>query len=56
MGMSVHAETRKKTLVEMLHEHDLSVSYDRVLKISAQLEEATVSKEVQDGVVCPPVL
>ena len=44
MGMSVHAKTRKRTLVEMLHEHGISISYDRVLEISAQLGEATVSK------------
>eukprot|EP00745_Piridium_sociabile_P026562 TRINITY_DN4240_c0_g2_i9.p1 TRINITY_DN4240_c0_g2~~TRINITY_DN4240_c0_g2_i9.p1 ORF type:complete len:1084 (-),score=281.98 TRINITY_DN4240_c0_g2_i9:490-3741(-) len=54
--MSVHAKTRKRTLVEMLHEHGIGISYDRVLEISAQLGEATVSKYVDDGVVCPPVL
>ena len=56
MGMSVHAKTRKRTLVEMLHEHGISISYDRVLEISAQLGEATLSKDVKDGVVCPPIL
>ncbi|KAJ8379036.1 hypothetical protein AAFF_G00232050 [Aldrovandia affinis] len=30
--------------------------YARVLEISAQLGDATVSKYVEDGVVCPPVL
>ena len=40
----------------MLHEHGVSISYDRVLEISAQLGDATVSKYVEDGVVCPPVL
>ena len=42
--------------MEMLHEHGIGISYDRVLEISAQLGEATVSKYVDDGVVCPPVL
>ena len=56
MGMSVHAKTRKRTLVGMLHEHGISISYDRVLEISAHLGEATVSKYVEDGVVCPPIL
>ncbi|KAJ8046458.1 hypothetical protein HOLleu_05132 [Holothuria leucospilota] len=37
MGMYVFAKTRKKSLVELLHEHGISVSYDRVLEISAQL-------------------
>lgn len=35
MGMSVNGKTRKRTLVEMLHEHGISISYDRVLEISA---------------------
>lgn len=56
MGMSVYTKTRKRKLVEMLNEHGISISYDRVLEISAQLGDATVSKYVKDGVVCPPVL
>jgi len=56
MGMSVYTKTRKRKLVEMLNEHGISISYDRVLQISAQLGDATVSKYVEDGVVCPPVL
>ena len=56
MGLSIFAKTRKKSLVEMLHEHGLCISYDRVLEISAQLGDATVSKYVEEGVVCPPVL
>ena len=34
----------------------MSISYDRVLEISGQLGDATVSKYVEEGVVCPPVL
>jgi len=56
MGLSVFAKTRKRALVEMLHEHGLSISYDRVLEISAQLGDAVVNRYVEDGVVCPPVL
>ena len=36
----------------MLHENGLSISYDRVLEISAQLGEAVFAH----GVICPPVL
>ena len=43
-------------MLEMLHKHGISISCDRVLEISAQLGDATVSKYVEDGVVCPPVL
>ena len=56
MGMAVYAKTRKRNLVEMLHDHGMSISFDRVLEISAQLGDATVSKYVEEGVVCPPVL
>ena len=40
----------------MLYEHDLAISYDRVLEITAQLGEAAVSKYVEDGLVCPTFL
>ena len=40
----------------MLHDNGLSITYDRVLEISAQLGEAVVAQYVDDGVVCPPVL
>ena len=40
----------------MLHENGLSISYTRVLEISAQLGEAVVAQYVKDGEVCPPVL
>ena len=56
LGMSVYAKTRKRMLVEMLHEHGISPSYDRVLEVSAQLGDATVRKYMKDGVVCPQVL
>ncbi|KAM3625711.1 uncharacterized protein V6R79_016387 [Siganus canaliculatus] len=36
--------------------NEIGISYDRVLEISAQLGDATVSKYVEDGVVCLTVL
>ena len=54
--MSVHATTRKRHLVEMLHDHGLSIPYDRVLDISALLGDAAVARYVEEGVVCPPKL
>ena len=56
IGMSIYARTRKRHFIEILHDRGISVSYDRVLEISAQLEEAVVTKYVQDGVVCLPRL
>ena len=40
----------------MLHDHGISISYDRVLEVSAQLGDAAVAKYVEDGVVCQPDL
>ena len=56
IGLSVLANTRRRKLVEMLHANGLSISYDRVLEISAELGDAVVAKYIGDGVVCPPEL
>ena len=53
MGISVYAKTRKRLLVEMFHEHGLSIPYDRLLEVSAQLGDAAVNKYMEEGVVCP---
>ena len=37
VGISVHAKTRSRDLVETLHDLQISVSYDRVLAISTDL-------------------
>ena len=55
-GMHMFAKTRKRQLIDMLHENGLSISYTWVLEISAQLGEAVVAQYVEDGAVCPPVL
>ena len=54
--MSVFAKTRKRKLIEMLRENGLSISYDRVMEISAELGDAVVAKYTEEGVVCPPEL
>ena len=46
----------EKVLVELLHDHVLSIPYDRVLQISAQLGDAAVARYTVDGVVCPSEL
>ena len=56
VGMSVFAKTRKRQLIDILHDNEVSISYDRVLQLSAQLGEAVVAQYVEDGVVCPQVL
>ena len=56
IGMSVFAKTRRKKLIEMFHANGLSISYNRVLQISAELGDAVVSKYIREGVVCPSEL
>ena len=56
MGFYVFAKMMKRQVIEMIHENELSISYDRVIEISAQLGEAVVAQYVEDGVICPPVL
>lgn len=56
VGLYVFSKTRKRQLVEMLSENGLSISYDRVLELSAQLGDAVIDQYIEDGVVCPPVL
>ena len=37
VGLMLHAHTRKKELVDRLHHLGISISYDRVLRLSAQM-------------------
>ena len=56
IGMSTYAKTRKRLLVELLHDRGVSIPYDRVLEISAQLGDAAVNQYNAEGVVCPTIL
>ena len=56
IGMSTYAKTRKRLLVELLHDHGVSIPYDRVLEISAQLGDTAVNQYNAEGVVCPTIL
>ena len=38
LGLMTHAETRKRTLVDKLYNLGLSISYDRVLELSTDME------------------
>ena len=43
-------------LVDMLQYNGVSISYHRVIQISAQLGDASGRQFEEDGVVCPLVL
>ena len=38
------AKTRKRQLIDILHQYDICISYDRVLEISSQMGEALVER------------
>ena len=56
LGLLVHAETRKKSLVDKLYRLGLSISYDRAMQISADLGNSVCAQFEEDGVVCPSKL
>ena len=53
VGLSIHAKTRSRDLVEAMHTLGLSVSYDRVLAISTDLGNAVCRRYHEENVVCP---
>ena len=56
LDLILHASTRKRELIDMLHKLGLSISYDRVLQISAELAYTICTLYEEEGVVCPPNL
>ena len=53
VGMTVHAKTRSRELVEILHDLGMSISYDRVLAISTDLGNDVCRRYTAEGAVCP---
>jgi len=53
IGLTLHAKTCSRDLVEKLRELGLSISYDRVLTISTDLGNSICRQCHQDDVVCP---
>lgn len=56
LGISVHAKTRSRDLVEALHDLGIIVPYDRVLAISTDLGNEVGRRYIDEGAVCPPNL
>ena len=53
IGLLIHTKTRKRDLVDVLFQHGLSVSYDRVLQASTDEANRVLKHFKRDGVVCP---
>ena len=56
VGLSIHAITRNKGMVEKLEKLGLSVSYNRVVQVDKMLAHNVCEKFKSDGVVCPAAL
>ena len=53
IGISVHAKTQSRDLVEALHNLRISISYDRVLAISTDLGNEVCRSYTEESAVCP---
>ncbi|KAJ8027926.1 hypothetical protein HOLleu_30023 [Holothuria leucospilota] len=56
LGVMTHTKTRKRELVDRLYDLGLSISYDRVLTISAELGDKICHYYTMEKAVCPPEL
>ena len=52
----LHAHTRKRELVDKFFHLGLSISYDRVLRLSAEMGNSVCQRFHMEKVVCPPTL
>ena len=53
VGLLLHAQTRKRTLIDNLYNLGLSISYDRVLSISTDVGNAVSALFEEERLVCP---
>ena len=53
LALKRHGETRKKGLVDTLHNMGLCISYDRLLGISNDISNKVCAMYDKEGVVCP---
>ena len=53
LSLKIHSETRKKGLVDLLHNLGIGVSYKRVLAITTDIANSLCTRFETEGVVCP---
>jgi len=56
IGLMLHAHTRKKELVDRCYPLGMSISYDRILSLSATMGSTVCKRFHREQVVCPPIL
>lgn len=53
IGLMLHAQTRKREIVDRLFSLGLSISYDRMLRLSAEMGNSVSQRFHMEQVVCP---
>lgn len=53
IAISIHAQTRSKQIIQLLHQMGVSVSYQRVKRIEEWLSTAVSERFNEDDIVCP---
>ena len=57
VGIAVHQGVGNKQLITMLHGFGMSVDYNRILRVEAQIEASVLKRmELNDGIYIPPDL
>ena len=56
VGLSLHARTREKSVIEFLSERGLCIGYDRVLEIEDTITAQVCKFYNDEKIVCPPSL
>lgn len=56
IGLLLHAETRKRGLIDKMSSLGLSISYNRVLEISTEMGNMVGARFREEQVVCPSIL
>ena len=56
IGLMLHAQTRKRELVDRFSHLGLSISHDRILRLTAQMGSSVCEQFNRDQVVCSPKL
>lgn len=56
IGLTIHARTRKRDVIDTMFDLGLSISYDRVLDISTAMGNRVCEQYHRDAAVCPPNL
>ena len=56
VGLQLHAHTRKRELIDNLCRVGMSISYDRVLRLSTDMGNTVCRMYELENVVCPPTM